>query len=194
MLMANKGLRRIIWTVVIIFVILSIGVMTFVIVWKPLREGGEGVNIAILDSGIDANTRLYGYSTSRELKDRIILEKSFVTTEFGYDENESSLDITEYRHGTLVALQIAGRTFGIAPQSNLIIGKCADFEGTATYQAIYAAFIWAVEEADADIVNISLGGPILENDTITASISIIIVIMGDFRKKNPINNPYATIL
>ncbi|MCK5157967.1 MAG: hypothetical protein KAR08_02325, partial [Candidatus Heimdallarchaeota archaeon] len=82
--MANKGLRRIIWTVVLVFVILSIGVMTFIIVWIEPREGGEGVNIAILDSGIDMNTRIYGYSSSRELKDRIILEKSFVTTEFGY--------------------------------------------------------------------------------------------------------------
>lgn len=171
MLMADKGLRRAIWTTVIIILILTIGIGIYLTVYIPLREGGEGVNIAILDSGIDTNTRLYGYSTSRELKDRVILEKSFVTTEFGYDENESSLDITEYRHGTLIALQIAGRSFGIAPQSNLIIGKCADVEGTATYPAIYAAFMWAVEEADADIVNISLGGPILENDTIVEAIN-----------------------
>lgn len=171
MLMADKGLRRAIWTTVIIILILTIGIGIYLTVFIPLREGGEGVNIAILDSGIDTNTRLYGYSTSRELKDRVILEKSFVTTEFGYDENESSLDITEYRHGTLIALQIAGRSFGIAPQSNLIIGKCADVEGSATYPAIYAAFMWAVEEADADIVNISLGGPILENDTIVEAIN-----------------------
>jgi len=169
--MADKGLRRAIWTTVIIIIILTIGTGIFLTVYIPLREGGEGVNIAILDSGIDTNTRLYGYSTSRELKDRVILEKSFVTTEFGYDENESSLDITEYRDGTLIALQIAGRSFGIAPQSNLIIGKCADFEGTASYPSIYAAFMWAVEEADADIVNISLGGPILENDTIVEAIN-----------------------
>ncbi|NHJ32024.1 MAG: S8 family serine peptidase [Asgard group archaeon] len=169
--MSNEGLRRAIWTIVIIFVILSIGAMTFVIVWIPMKEGGEGVNIAILDSGIDLDTRIYGYRTSRELKDTVILEKSFVTTEYGYEQNETSLDLTEYKHGTLIALQIAGRTFGIAPQSNLIIGKCADFEGTATYPAIYAAFMWAVDEADADIVNISLGGPILENDTIVDAIN-----------------------
>ncbi len=169
--MSNKGLRTMIWTIVIIFIVISIGIMTFVIVWIEPREGGAGVNVAILDSGIDLNTRLYGYSTTRELKDRVIIEKSFVTTEYGYEENETSLDLTEYLHGTLIALQIAGKSFGIAPQANLIIGKCASYDGTATYPAIYAAFLWAVNEAEADIVNISLGGPILDNDTIVEAIN-----------------------
>ncbi|MBK5114819.1 MAG: S8 family serine peptidase [Candidatus Heimdallarchaeota archaeon] len=171
--MADKGLRRAIWITVIIFLIVTSVAISLLYIIKPLRVGGEGVNIAILDSGIDMNTRISGYSSSRELKDRVILEKNFVTTEFGYEENESSLDLTEYKHGTLVALQIAGRSvgLGIAPQANLIIGKCASYDGTATYPAIYAAFMWAVEEADADIVNISLGGPILENDTIVDAIN-----------------------
>jgi len=171
MFMSNNSLRRMIWAIVIVFIILSVGVIAFVIIWKPTGQGGAGVNVAILDSGVDLNTRLYGYRTSRELKDRVILEKSFVTTEYGYEENETSFDLTEYKHGTLIALQIAGQSFGIAPECNLIIGKCASYDGTATYPAIYAAFLWAVNEADADIVNISLGGPILANDTIVEAIN-----------------------
>ena len=171
--MAEKNLRTAIWAIVIIIVVSSIGALVFVSVWIPPREGGEGVKIAVLDSGIDMTARIAGYKVSRELQGSIITTKSFVTTEFGYANNASIVDDTPYHHGTLVALQIASRSFGIAPQAKLIIARCADSEGSATYPAIYAAIYWAAYEADADIINLSIGGPIISNNTIVELINRI---------------------
>ncbi|NHJ39411.1 MAG: S8 family serine peptidase [Asgard group archaeon] len=169
--MADRNLRTTIWVIVIVFLLLSVGALVFVVVWIPPREGGTGVRIAILDSGINMDARIASYKVSRELKNKVILEKSFVTTEYGYETNSTSLDDTDYYHGTLVALQIASQSFGIAPEAELIIAKCADADGLATYPALYAAFNWAVKEAKADIVNISIGGPIIINNTIVEAIN-----------------------
>ncbi|NHK31289.1 MAG: S8 family serine peptidase [Asgard group archaeon] len=169
--MADRNLRTTIWVIVIIFLIISVGALVFIVVWIPPREGGTGVKVAILDSGINMDARIASYKVSRELKDNVILQKSFVTTEYGYESNSTWVDDTEYNHGTLVALQIASRSFGIAPDAELIIAKCADADGIATYPALLAAFNWAVEEAKADIVNISIGGPIIVNNTIVEAIN-----------------------
>jgi hypothetical protein len=169
--MADRNLRTTIWVIVIIFLIISVGALVFIVVWIPNREGGSGVKVAILDSGINMDARIASYKVSRELKDNVILQKSFVTTEYGYESNSSWVDDTEYNHGTLVALQIASRSFGIAPEAELIIAKCADADGLATYPALLAAFNWAVKEAKADIVNISIGGPIIVNNTIVEAIN-----------------------
>jgi len=176
--MAEKNLRTAIWAIVIIIVVASIGALVFVSVWIPSREGGEGVRIAVLDSGIDLNARIAGYKVSQELKGAIVETKSFVTTEYGYPSNASIVDDTSYHHGTLVALQIASRSFGIAPQADLIIARCADSEGSATYPAIYAAIYWAAYEVDADIINLSIGGPIIANNTIVELINQIAIEKG----------------
>ncbi len=170
---SSNKIRITIWSVVISILVLTAGIFIFLQVWIPQREGGEGVKVAVLDSGIDTSIRIAGYSVSRELKDSIILEKSFVTTEYGYDTNSSVLDDTTYHHGTLVALQIASRSFGYAPQAKLIIAKCADAEGTASYPALYAAIYWAAYVADADIINLSIGGPILTNNSLVELINQI---------------------
>ncbi|NHJ48274.1 MAG: S8 family serine peptidase [Asgard group archaeon] len=169
--MADKNLSRIIGAVVITILIISIGLFAFIVLWIPAREGGAGVRVAILDSGIKMDVRIGGYRVSQELKDAVVMAESFVTTEYGYSENATYEDDTDYHHGTLVALQIAGRSFGIAPQAELVIAKCADAEGTSTYPALLAAFNWAVKEAKADIINISIGGPLLINNTIVEAIN-----------------------
>ncbi len=169
--MADRSLKTTIWAVVIIFLLISGGAFVFLMVWIQPRHGGAGIKVAVLDSGINMDARIVGYKASRELKDAIIAQKSFITTEYGYDTNETIVDDTQYNHGTLVALQIASRSIGIAPEAQLIIAKCADNEGTASYPAIFAAIDWVIDEEDADIINISLGGPILENDTIVEKIN-----------------------
>ncbi|MBN1327906.1 MAG: S8 family serine peptidase [Candidatus Heimdallarchaeota archaeon] len=169
----DNKLRTTIWSVVISILVLTAGIFIFLQVWIPNREGGEGIKVAVLDSGINMDAKIAGYKVSRELGDSIILEKSFVTTEYGYDSNSTVLDDTDYYHGTLVAMQIASKSFGYAPQANLIIAKCADADGTATYPAIYAAIHWAAYEADADIINLSIGGPIIANNSLVDLINQI---------------------
>ncbi|HUT82466.1 MAG TPA: S8 family serine peptidase [Candidatus Bathyarchaeia archaeon] len=169
----DKKIRITIWSVVISILVLTAGIFIFLQLYIPYREEGEGVKVAVLDSGINMDVKIAGYKVSRELDSSIILEKSFVTTEYGYDSNSTVLDDTEYYHGTLVALQIAGKSFGYAPQASLIIAKCAAADGTATYPAIYAALYWAAYEADADIINLSIGGPILVNSSLVELINQI---------------------
>ncbi|HUU79277.1 MAG TPA: S8 family serine peptidase [candidate division Zixibacteria bacterium] len=168
--MADKQFRSILWTVVIIFLILSAGGILFLVFYLPPGVGGSGIKIAILDSGINLDAKIIGYRVSRELEDKVILTKNFATTEYGFDENFTIVDDTEGYHGTVIALQIAGRSVGIAPESELIIGRCVDQDGVASYEALLAAFKWAVEN-DADIINISLGGEMIYNDTVIKEIN-----------------------
>jgi hypothetical protein len=169
--MADRNLRTIIWAIVIVILIVSIAALVFIVVWIPSREGGSGVRVAVLDSGINMDVRIAGYKVSRELKDKVMMQESFVTTEYGYSTNASWVDDTEYYHGTLVALQIASRSFGIAPEAELVIAKCADSTGLSTYPALLAAFNWAVKTAKADIINISIGGPLISNNSIVDAIN-----------------------
>ncbi|MHA1124935.1 MAG: S8 family peptidase [Candidatus Heimdallarchaeota archaeon] len=165
--MTERQFKTTLWAIIIIFLVLATGAIIFVIVYQPVKTGGAGVRIAILDSGLDMDAKLATYKVSKELKDAtILMQKSFVTTEYGYAQNKSYVDDTQYRHGSTVALTIAGRTVGIAPQAGLIIARCADTDGSATYSSIIAAFNWAVDVGKADIINISLGGEIVQNDTL----------------------------
>ncbi|MHA1154573.1 MAG: S8 family serine peptidase [Candidatus Heimdallarchaeota archaeon] len=159
------------WTIVIIFLVISASGILFLTFYIPQGTGGKGVKIAILDTGINMDAKISGYKVSNHLGDRVIFSKSFATTEYGFDQNYSIVDDTDVLHGTVIALTIAGKSDGIAPEAELIIGRCVDSEGTASYEALLAAFLWAVDEADADIVNISLGGEILYNDTVVEAIN-----------------------
>lgn len=159
------------WTIIIIFLVISASGILFLAFYIPQGSGGKGVKIAILDTGINMDAKIVGYKVSNHLSDRVILTKNFATTEYGFDQNYTIVDDTDVLHGTVIALTIAGKADGIAPESELIIGRCVDSDGTASYEALLAAFLWAVNEADADIVNISLGGEILYNDTIVEAIN-----------------------
>ncbi len=159
------------WTIVIIFLVISASGILFLTFYIPQGSGGKGVKIAILDTGINMDAKIAGYKISNHLGDRVILTKNFATTEYGFDKNYTIVDDTDVQHGTVIALTIAGKADGIAPESELIIGRCVDSDGSASYEALLAAFLWAVDEAEADIVNISLGGEILYNDTIVEAIN-----------------------
>ncbi len=159
------------WTIIIIFLVISTSGIFFLAFYIPQGSGGKGVKIAILDTGINMDAKIAGYKVSKHLSDRVILKKNFATTEYGFDKNCTIVDDTSVLHGTIIALTIAGKADGIAPESELIIGRCADTDGSASYEALLAAFLWAVNEADADIVNISLGGGILYNDTVVEAIN-----------------------
>lgn len=167
----KKRFTTIIWAILIIFIVISISAFAFLFFWNPPRTGGANIKIAVLDSGINLDARIQGLKVSKELKGTIILQKNFATTEYGFTKNSSIVDDTKKLHGTRIALGIAGQSEGQAPEADLIIVRCTDDVGTATYSALLAAFCWAAEEADADIINISLGGPILYNSSIIEAIN-----------------------
>src|SRR4051794_17250349 len=99
---------------------------------------GEGVVIAVLDTGCDLN--------HVDLKGRVIDGRNFTPDynrdRYNYSDNQG--------HGTHVAATIAGienelGVVGIAPAAKLLIGKVLDKDGSGDYNGIVAGIRWAVD-------------------------------------------------
>lgn len=109
--------------------------------WKKAK--GEGIKVAVLDTGVDYN--------HKDLKNRIIKVRDFT--------NSSPLD--RNGHGTNVAGIIAAEenkqgVIGIAPKTDLYIAKVLRDNGNGSYQSIIDAIHWAIEE-NVDVINMSFG-------------------------------------
>ncbi len=110
-------------------------------VWR--RTQGEGVRIAVLDTGIDP--------------DHPDLEGAIEQTRDFTGEGIEDLN----GHGTHCAGIIAARKnaigfIGAAPKASLLVGKVLRNAGGGTLDAVAAAVDWAVEER-VDIISMSLG-------------------------------------
>ncbi|MFI0448104.1 S8 family peptidase [Actinomadura sp. 6N118] len=114
------------------------------VAWKA-GFTGRGINVAVLDTGVDA--------THPDLAGRITETKNFST----------SPDVVDRAgHGTHVAATVAGtgkaaggeRT-GVAPDASLLIGKVLNDEGEGELSDVIAGAEWAAPRAK--IVNMSLG-------------------------------------
>lgn len=108
------------------------------------RNFGQGVKVAVLDSGIASHQDL-----------RIAGGVSFVSTESSYQDYNG--------HGTHVAGTIAGLNnnlgvLGVAPSVELYAVKVLDQSGNGSHSNIARGIEWAMNN-DMDIVNMSLGGP-----------------------------------
>ncbi|NUS53889.1 MAG: S8 family serine peptidase, partial [Streptomycetaceae bacterium] len=115
------------------------------VAWKAGYDG-KGVNVAVLDTGVDA--------THPDVKGRIAAAKDFSGSGSTDDGNG---------HGTHVASTIAGSgarsggTYvGVAPGARLLVGKVLDDFGSGDDSGILAGMQWAVQQK-AKIVNMSLG-------------------------------------
>lgn len=117
---------------------------------------GQGVNISIIDTGIDkTHPDLDDLDDNPLTNDpKIILEKSFVEGEDANDHNG---------HGTLMAGVAAGTGaasngsyIGVAPQALLFNAKACDSYGNCEPDAIIAAIEWSVNNG-ADVISISIG-------------------------------------
>ncbi len=109
------------------------------------------VKVAVVDSGINANDPF--------LASHILLQKSFITIENGYAEDDNSTtDESISGHGTLVARQI----LEIYPNAGIINAKALYREegkddASGPIEGIVSAIYWCVDIAKADIINLSLG-------------------------------------
>ena len=111
---------------------------------------GSGVDIAVLDTGIDADHPDFG--------DRVVYEENFV------DDEDTTEDLDG--HGTHVAGTAAGdgtesgeELVGVAPGANLLDMRTCGADGVCTLSALLGGVETAVAE-DADIISMSLGGPL----------------------------------
>lgn len=103
---------------------------------------GKNVRVAILDTGIDRD--------HPDLRNKIVYEKSFTP--------ESPVDYDS--HGTHVAGIVASHNSyyrGVSPDVELVNAKVIGSCGTGHLDDMLAGLLWAINNAGAEIVNISLG-------------------------------------
>lgn len=109
---------------------------------------GQGVRVAVLDTGIDAN--------HPDVGDAVTAAEDFTFSDVG------TADL--FGHGTHVSSIAVGRGAasdgqysGVAPDADLLVGKVLDDYGFGYDSWIIAGMEWAVDQR-ADVVNLSLGG------------------------------------
>ena len=123
-------------------------------IWKK-GEKGEGIVVAILDTGIDIN--------HPDLKDKIVDVQNFTNEGDMYDVTDGSGHGTHVA-GTIGASENGSGVVGVAPECSLVICKVLESNGSGSIQGIINALDWVrewegVEGERIRVVNMSLGGP-----------------------------------
>lgn len=108
---------------------------------------GEGVMIAILDTGID--------DSHPDLLGKVVMKKSFVSGEDETDRNGHGTHCASLAAGEGIVYDGAYR--GVAPDAKLINAKVLDSGGSGSTSGIIEGMEWAINNG-ADIISMSLGG------------------------------------
>ncbi|TDW87163.1 PA domain-containing protein [Kribbella pratensis] len=132
-------------------------------VWQG-GNTGQGVDVAVLDTGIDAAHPDFG--------GRIVASQSFVPGQDVTDRNG---------HGTHVASTIAGtgaasggKEQGVAPGAGLHIGKVLNDDGSGQDSWILAGMEWAARDQRAEVISMSLGsGPTDGTDPMSQAVNTL---------------------
>jgi serine protease AprX len=123
---------------------------------------GQGIGVAIVDSGINPNGDLYTVmGVNRQVAD----------IRFNTDYNQNSSD--GYGHGTHIASVVGGdgsesdgKYIGVAPMVNIINVKISNDDGSATTSSVVQGLQWVLENKakyNIRVVNLSLNGAIAES-------------------------------
>lgn len=113
-------------------------------VWSVTR--GEGVKVAILDTGIDYN--------HPDLKDNIVVGQNFTTSNVNdYMDRQGH---GSHCAGIIAAMDNNFGVVGVAPKASLYIGKVLGDNGSGGIDAIIKGIDWAIAEK-VDIISMSLG-------------------------------------
>jgi subtilisin family serine protease len=110
--------------------------------WTYYGIRGQGVNVYVIDSGVEADHLVFQHQKPKV--------KSFIP---------SLQDPTDKAgHGTWVAGKIGGDGIGLAPRCNLTCLRTLDDSGTGSVEFTTAALKWILnKEENPHIINMSLG-------------------------------------
>ncbi|MDQ1747201.1 MAG: serine protease AprX [Frankiaceae bacterium] len=139
---------------------------------------GQGVNVALLDTGVSDTAAL-----SRD-SGRITDGVDVSALSAGGDARTSGQFTDGYGHGTFMASLIAGgrvdgsghRALGVAPAARIVVVKVADSAGNTSLAEVLAGLDWVAAHARAiQVVNLSLSvdrptAPAYGADPLTAAV------------------------
>ncbi|MCB0393867.1 MAG: S8 family serine peptidase, partial [Bdellovibrionales bacterium] len=123
---------------------------------------GEGVTIAIIDSGVNYNHPDISQNIKINLAEipgngKDDDKNGFVDDAYGYDfASEDEFPLDDSGHGTHVASLAASAVFGVAPKAKILPIKVFNAFGGADMGTLSAGIRYAVDMG-ADVINCSLG-------------------------------------
>lgn len=118
--------------------------------WRVTRGSGA-VRVGILDTGISPD--------HVDLAGKYDLDASVNLSASNAADRRDFID--RHYHGTHVSALVASNSrgvAGVAPDVTLVGVKVLDDEGNASFCHLIAGIMYAVDEADVDIINLSVGG------------------------------------
>ncbi len=126
-------------------------------VWDGFGTRGDGVSVAVLDTGVDAS------HPDIELRTHDPDDETYPGGWSEFNRTGARLDSTprdSASHGTHVSGTVAGgnasgTAIGVAPDAELMHSKVFD-GGTGSFAAILAGLEWSVDQ-DADVLSLSFG-------------------------------------
>jgi serine protease AprX len=123
---------------------------------------GQGIGVAVIDSGINPNGDLYT---------NMGVNRQVANIRFNNDYNQTTFD--GYGHGTHVSSIIggdgsdsSGKYIGVAPMVNIINVKVSNDDGSAMMNNVVAGLQWVLDHKNAyniRVVNLSLNSSMAES-------------------------------
>ncbi|MGA9773554.1 MAG: S8 family serine peptidase [Blastocatellia bacterium] len=153
----------------------SVALINAYAIWSKLggtSKAGEGIKIAILDTGIDITNSLFsddGYTAPASFpkfnnnnqsltNKKVIAAKSFVpTSATAQDQNGHGTNVAGIAAGNFNTVTPLGLISGVAPRAYLGNYRVLDREGSGPDDAIASAIEEAVRDG-FDVLSLSLGG------------------------------------